>query len=77
MCPNAKENGQIDPSTTVRATRGDGSRPNLASILREARKTANIQASSGVIWGIPATYNQTLAELRPLIEESTGLKNVC
>jgi hypothetical protein len=54
VCPNASENGQISPTTTVRAARGDGSCPNLASILPEGRKTANIQASSGVIRGIPA-----------------------
>jgi transposase len=36
-----------------RAARGDGSCPNLASILPEGRKAANIQASSGAIWGIP------------------------
>jgi hypothetical protein len=31
-----------------------GSRPQLASILREGRKSVNIHLSSGVIWGIPA-----------------------
>src|ERR1022692_4065318 len=36
--PNASENGQISPSTTVRAARTDGSRPNLTSILQEAGK---------------------------------------
>src|ERR1035437_2964171 len=51
--PNASENGQISPSTTVRAARGDGSCPNLASILPEGRKNANIHASSGIIRGIP------------------------
>src|SRR5664279_6164484 len=47
VCPNASENGQISPPTTVRAARVDGSRPNLASVLQEGRKTANIQHSSG------------------------------
>src|ERR1035437_2726053 len=51
--PNASENGQISPSTTVRAVRGDGSCPKLASILPEGRKTANICPNSGVIRGIP------------------------
>src|SRR5450759_919629 len=51
--PNASENGQISPSTTVRAVRGDGSCPQLASILPEGRKTANICPNSGVIRGIP------------------------
>lgn len=52
--PNATENGQISPSTTVRAARGAGSRPQLASAFQGSRKSANIQTSSGVIWGIPA-----------------------
>jgi hypothetical protein len=51
--PNASENSQISPSTTVRAARVDGSRPNLASVLQEGRKNASIHASSGVIWRIP------------------------
>src|ERR1019366_5373697 len=38
VCPNASENGQISPPTTVRAARGDGSCPNLTSILQEAGK---------------------------------------
>src|ERR1035437_6166110 len=53
VCPNASENGQISPSITVRAARGDGSCPNCASALQGARETANIQAGSGVIWRIP------------------------
>jgi hypothetical protein len=40
--------------STVRGARGDGSRPNLASVLQEGRKNASIDASSGVIWKIPA-----------------------
>jgi hypothetical protein len=35
------------------AARGDGSCPNLASVLQEGRKIASIHASSGVIWRIP------------------------
>jgi hypothetical protein len=53
VCPNASENGQISPPTTVRAARGDGSCPNCASALQGVRETANIQARSGVIWRIP------------------------
>ena len=53
--PNASENGQIGPSTTVRAARGDGSCPNCASALQGARETASIHGSSGVIWRIPVT----------------------
>ena len=49
MRTNVSENHQISPSTTVRAAQGDGSCPNLTSILPEGRKTANIHASSGVI----------------------------
>ena len=29
------------------------SRPHLASVLQEGRKSTNIHAGSGVIWGIP------------------------
>src|SRR5450756_664292 len=51
--PNASKKGQIGPSTTVRAARGDGSCPNCASALQGARETASIHGSSGVIWRIP------------------------
>ncbi len=61
MRPNASENGQISPSTTVRAARGGGSCPNCAFALQGARKIENIQASSGVIWGIPAEMILSLA----------------
>ena len=44
--PNASENSQISPSTTVRAARGAGSHPHLASVLQEGRKSANIHAGS-------------------------------
>jgi hypothetical protein len=50
--PNARENGQISHSTTVRAARGAGSRPHLASVFQPSRKSANIHISSGVIWGM-------------------------
>jgi FkbM family methyltransferase len=50
---NASENSQISPSTTVRAARVDGSRPNVASVLQEGRKNPSIHASTGAIWGIP------------------------
>ena len=33
--PNAGENGQIGPSTSIRVARGAGSRPHLASVLKE------------------------------------------
>jgi hypothetical protein len=46
--------GQIGPSTTVWAARGDGSCPNCASALQEGGKTASIHGSPGVIWRIPA-----------------------
>jgi hypothetical protein len=52
--PNAGENSQISSSTTVRAARVDGSRPNLASVLQEGRKNASIRASSGLS-SLPAT----------------------
>src|SRR5215471_8183352 len=40
--------------TTVRAARCAGRRPHLASGLQGRRKSANILASSGVIWGMSA-----------------------
>ena len=57
MRPNAGENEQISPTTTIPVARGVDSRPHLASILQEGRKSTNIHAGSGVIWGIPGyTY---------------------
>ena len=53
MRPNASENEQISPTTTVPVARGVDSRPHLASVLQEGRKSTNINAGSGVIWGIP------------------------
>ena len=53
MRPNAGENEQISPTTTVPVARGVDSRPHLASVLQEGRKSTNIHAGSGVIWGIP------------------------
>jgi hypothetical protein len=38
VCPNARENGQISPSTSVRAARRAGSRLHLASVLQDAEK---------------------------------------
>ena len=55
--PNASENSHISLSTTVRAARVDGSRPNLASVLPEGRKNASIHASTGAIWGIPVNIS--------------------
>ena len=57
MRPNASENEQISPTTTIPVARGVDSRPHLASILQEGRKSTNIHAGSGVIWGIPVKYN--------------------
>jgi hypothetical protein len=54
---NARENGQIIPSTAVWADRGACSRPHLASVLQESRKSNNIHTSSGVIRGIPEENN--------------------
>lgn len=39
---------------TVGQTRAGSSRPHLASVFQGRRKSNNIHASSGVIWGIPA-----------------------
>ena len=63
MCPNASENGQISPSTIVRAARGDGSRPNRASVLLEGRKNINTHPSSGAIWRIPVKGKYRLRAL--------------
>ena len=41
------------PTTTVPVARVVDSRPHLASVLQEGRKSTNIHAGSGVIWGIP------------------------
>jgi hypothetical protein len=51
---NASENTQINPSTPIRTAQGDGSRPDLASVLQEGKQCANIYIGSGVIWGISA-----------------------
>jgi hypothetical protein len=48
-------------STTIPTTPGTSSRPQLTSILREGRKSANIHLRSGVIWGIP-DYNVVLLQ---------------
>src|SRR5258708_9570491 len=61
MRPNAGENGQISPSTTVRAARGAGSRPHLATAFQGSLKSATIHASSGVIWGIPGQSSMPAA----------------
>ena len=47
--PNASENSQINPSTIVRVAQGDGSRPNLVSVLQEGDKGANIHVRSAAI----------------------------
>jgi hypothetical protein len=57
MRPDASENSQISPSTIVRAARAAGSHPHLASVLLQGRKSANIHASSGVIWGMSGYTN--------------------
>jgi hypothetical protein len=44
---HARQNDQINPSTTIPTTPGTGSRPQLASMLREGRKSANIQSHLG------------------------------
>jgi hypothetical protein len=44
VLPNARENGQIGHSTTVRAARGAGSGQHLASVLQAGRKNVKIDA---------------------------------
>ena len=50
--PNARENGQIRPSTKRSGYRGAGSGRHLASVLQEGRENANIDAGFGFIWRI-------------------------
>ena len=52
--PDACENGQISPSITVRAARGDGGRPGRQPVLPERGESAKILPKSGVIWGTSA-----------------------
>jgi hypothetical protein len=54
------------PQPPFRAARGDGSCPNLASVLQEGRKIASIHASSGAIWRIPVgiAFDTLLARQR-------------
>jgi hypothetical protein len=59
MRPDASENGQINPSTIVRAARAAGSHPHLASVLQQGRKRSNICVSLRVIRGIPAKMTDT------------------
>src|SRR5258708_23715523 len=57
MRPDASENSQVSCSTIVRAARAPGSRPHLASVLQQGRKSVNICVSLGVIRGNPGCYN--------------------
>jgi hypothetical protein len=50
------------PSTIVRVAQGDGSRPNLVSVLQEGDKSANIYVRSGAIWRILAHMTSTRAK---------------
>src|SRR5216683_4482685 len=53
--PNAGEDGQISPPTTVRAARGAGRRRHFTSVFQGSWKSATVHTSSGVIGGNPAT----------------------
>ena len=48
-----RENGQISPSTNVRAAQVAGSRQHLARSCKEGRKSVNIHGRSAAIRGIP------------------------
>jgi hypothetical protein len=50
---NARENGQINPSTTIPAAPGVGGRPHLTTVFQVNAKIATISASTGVIREIP------------------------
>ena len=71
--PNARENGQIRPSTSVRVTRGAGSGQHLASVLQEGRENANIDAGLGFIGELikcagKKTYGRGSGEVAELLE---------
>jgi DDE family transposase len=53
---NARENGQIRPSTKRSGYRGAASDQHLASVLQEGRENANIDVGLGFIWGISGRY---------------------
>ena len=73
MRPNASENEQISPTTTIPVARGVDSRPHLASILQEGRKSTNIHAGSGVIWGIPVYLKCLSSEILQMNPEPAGI----
>ena len=70
--PNTSENGQISLSTTVRAARVDGSRPDLTFVLLEGRKNVKILASSGVIRGILVVCIYSSSSSRNLLAVTLG-----
>src|SRR5262245_42764468 len=61
--PNARENGQIRPSTKRSGYPRCWWRSHLASVLQEGRENANIDAGLGFIWRI-SVYNPPRVPLR-------------
>jgi hypothetical protein len=51
---HAKENGHITPLNRRPGARNGARGRHRAPLLRKSRKSANIQNTSGFIWGIPA-----------------------
>jgi hypothetical protein len=64
--PNARENGQIRPSTIVRAARAAGSQPHLASGFQGRCKIATLHAGFGVIRGMSDHISTSFAERQNL-----------
>src|SRR6516225_7981702 len=62
--PNARENGQINPSTIVRAARAARSQPYLPSGFQGRCKIATLHAGFGVIRGMSVEY-----EDRPMTDD--------
>ena len=56
--PNASKKARSAPRPPSGLPEDDGNCPNCASTFQGGRKTTNIHASSGVIWGIPVTFYQ-------------------
>src|SRR5476651_231060 len=64
------------PTTTVRAARRASSRPHLAAVLREGRKSANIYASLGFIRGIPVKRMLAAIPTRDSSHDRAGLTGI-
>src|SRR4029077_11495901 len=71
--PNARQNDQINPSTTIPTTQVPAAVRSSRLSCGKVGKAQNIHLSSGVIWGIPAKSAQRCA----LIGEAAGAIVIC